>query len=337
MRKVYTALSKKSVKMIAFLFLTLGLVNFSGCKTAPKNSSVESAIPKKASTVEINDIPYDIVEFGMWPQSKKEEGVTVGKDATKINGWSCYKGSDGFYYVKEIATPASWCDETEFTKNNEYYFKMEPIKWRVLTTDYKEPGENTTNKKLLFSEKILFTHIYDLKSNKYDTSNIRKYLNGEFLKKAFTPEEIASISTTKIDNSAPSTFGKGEKEIENQYACDDTNDKVFLLSEKEITNEEYGFDAFNIEDENRVKKTTPYVRAKGASFYTDKDLIQRNFDPKLKYAGFYFLRSPRSISLFLSTKGKDYVRDVSGNGNAYTSSPVYLTSWGIVPALTISF
>lgn len=98
--------------------------------------------PVTVRTQTINGKSYDIVEFGDWPQTKKLESVTVGKEVTLVNGWECYVGSDLGYYVKVKATPYeiagskyTFSDSSEITKNSDYYFKMEPIKWRVLTNN----------------------------------------------------------------------------------------------------------------------------------------------------------------------------------------------------------
>lgn len=41
------------------------------------------------------------VLFGDWPQTIKPENVKIKTSKTKeINGWKCYKGNVGFYYVK---------------------------------------------------------------------------------------------------------------------------------------------------------------------------------------------------------------------------------------------
>lgn len=78
-------------------------------------------------------------------------------------------------------------------------------------------------------------------SNNYMFSDIRAWLNaynqtpgfsgGEswtsdgFLKKAFTDEEQEIISTTEVDNSASTTDS-----LSNSYVCNNTEDKIFLLS-----------------------------------------------------------------------------------------------------------
>ena len=69
----------------------------------------------------LNGKVFDIVEFGDYPQSKKRSGVTVNENIFFMTGNNTYyAGSDCNYYAKVDSD----------------YFKVEPIKWRVLTNDY---------------------------------------------------------------------------------------------------------------------------------------------------------------------------------------------------------
>ena len=73
------------------------------------------------------------IYFGMYPQTKKKKGVVVTENRDETGRY--YKGVDGNIYFKGL-------DE---------YFKVEPIKWKVLY--------NYENKMLLISDKIL-TNFY---------------------------------------------------------------------------------------------------------------------------------------------------------------------------------
>ncbi len=72
-------------------------------------------------------------------------------------------------------------------------------------------------------------HPYHDKSEKvtWESCALRKYLNGEFLEDGkFTPEELAMILTTNVENVANEEFGTdGGK---------NTQDKVFLMNEPEF-------------------------------------------------------------------------------------------------------
>ena len=89
----------------------------------------------------------------------------------------------------------------------------EPIKWLVLATD--------DNGYLLVSEKALncITYSSSIKAGDWNVSEIRKWLNERFYYMAFSDNEKSIIRLTKTSNA----------NMPNQ-----TEDKVFLLSEEEI-------------------------------------------------------------------------------------------------------
>lgn len=113
--------------------------------------------------------------------------------------------------------------------------KVEPIQWRYLSRD----GKNVQ----LVSEKVLMDyhawnttdHGDEAYLNNYKLSDIRKWLNSDFLEQAFYYDS-SLVQTVNVDNSAESTGI-----TDNQFACEDTQDKVYLLSYKDVINKEYGF------------------------------------------------------------------------------------------------
>ena len=129
---------------------------------------------------------------------------------------------------------------TRYLKKYGAYYKVEPIQWRWLDT--KDGG-----KPMYVSEKCLDSRRYDYgDSNNYKNSSIRKWLNGDFLDKAFSDDSL--IATTLVDNSTTSTG-----EDTNPYACENTNDRIFLLSRQEMRNEDYFAD-----EKSRVCYGTEY-------------------------------------------------------------------------------
>lgn len=141
----------------------------------------------------ITSVPEEeeYVYFGDWPQQilpANSVTFTNGNSIT-VGGNTYYLGDDGFYYI-QIQEKAdgryTYSDRTQTqysSDNSTRYFKVEPIKWKVLTTE--------GNKKLLLSDKILMSgvHFYygadvaayggtTYKPNDYSESQIRAYLNG---------------------------------------------------------------------------------------------------------------------------------------------------------------
>ena len=152
------------------------------------------------------EFPQSYIEFGLWPQSLKAESVKITEEQKKINGFSAFKGSDNNFYIK-VESAESYSSErnkykfqdgTEIENGKEYFFRLEPIKWRILSG-------SGTEKALLFSEKIITGGIkfYKLKDseryyipgtgylykpreingneiqpNNYEFSEVRAFLNG---------------------------------------------------------------------------------------------------------------------------------------------------------------
>ena len=100
------------------------------------------------------------VLFGDWPQTIKAASVTVDESkSVKVGAHTYFRGSDGEWYIKLKSTYSSgyegpdgyrYTDGTRVSANKILYFKVEPIKWRVVTNNY-----NGSGKKLLLAESIL--------------------------------------------------------------------------------------------------------------------------------------------------------------------------------------
>ena len=97
-----------------------------------------------------------------------------------------------------------------------------------------------------------------------DTYDCADYQNKGFLQTAFTSVAQAKIATTTVDNSVESTVLKS-----NQSVCEDTDDKVFLLSRKEVTTKSYGFSTVNNAHYSRCKTPTDFALATGAEKASD--------------------------------------------------------------------
>lgn len=249
------------------------------------------------------------IYFGEYPQSLKAEDVTVS-ETTDSRGY--YLGSDNAYYAKVVAFPCGsgykFSNGSAVTSGTTYYFKVEPILWRILA---QEDGTA-----LLLCNSIIDNKTYHSSgsfandSNVYSTSSIRSWLNGRFYDTAFGEDEQAMIVTTTVDNSVASTGYTN-----NKYACKDTDDKIFLLSYVEANNESYGFGA---NSDLREMQTSDYSRATGAYMSTDQGDYGN---------GYWWLRSPyyneKETVLQISSTGGSKSGDAGRNGG------------GVVPALQI--
>ena len=213
------------------------------------------------------------VTYGIYPQTVVSKPRLIAKlnniPAPEENGWYLYKGK---YYVKLVAQPdvsaKYFSDGAPISDGKVYWFECQPIVWQILSND--------NGGRLVVSEAILDFNRYDGRSNDYASSRIRVFLNRVFLPSAF-PGDSSGILMTPVDNSPASTGFEP-----NQYACEDTQDKVFLLSYAEATNPSYGFSSSGGSDPTRIAKPTDYALALGV--------------PQRDGASDWWLRSPDASS-----------------------------------------
>ena len=158
-----------------------------------QSATEASAEYTKVGTETIGSTTYDLVTFGLWPQTIIAAGVTVDKNTCQKQDHGAFtycKGSDGEWYVEQAEkaweSGYKYSDGTTVRRGgtSEKWFKVEPIKWRVLTDNY---GGN----KLLLAESILIGKRYDDNKNNYKDSEIRAWLIGDFLQSAFTSAQRA--------------------------------------------------------------------------------------------------------------------------------------------------
>ena len=274
--------------------------------------------------------------FGDFPQTIKADDVTIDENKTVEQGdYTYYKGSDGFWYAKQ----ADINDD-----NTEKYYKVEPIKWKVIDESYDIDGENgTATGKLLFAENVVVACAYydyhdvnrtiseaTVYPNNYKESRVRAYLNGlsytkkasastdvendstfngkGFLNTAFTSILQTGIVTTEVNNDATTTqYSTGS------YACDNTDDKIFLLSYSEVT-------TYYTKKPARIRETTDFAQATGA-YQSDNE----------GEGGRWLQRSPNNLP------GNSYsTYFVNETGYADNYNKVDLTNYGVVPALCIA-
>jgi hypothetical protein len=255
----------------------------------------------------------------------KKQDFMLYKD-TLLNG-SFYRGVYFSEYRPYFTTLPSTTDDTlqdnnGYIKKNTYWFKYEPIRWRILSM-----AEGTA---FLLSDDIIDSQHYntwDGKDNpdgydyrKYDTSDIRAWLNSTFYDLAFSSTEQAKILTTTVDNSLESTGLESSTHL-----CDNTNDKVYLLSRKESLTKSYGFsnNIYTI-DPARYKNGSDYAICQGLQVRT-----KENGSPLDSGSSPYFLRTPGNDS----TLSAFYVNEY---GKAHANNEVCFTCIGTVPAIRIT-
>lgn len=270
----------------------------------------------------------NIVTYGLYPQDNVNDEDLIDKleksELTKYNGYHYY---DHEYYVKKKAKlyrdeNGNYPSITEFDNgdifsNNEmYWFKVQPMTWRVL--------ESSDSEMLLLSNVVTETVKYlterDIREidekpiypNNYEYSNAREWLNSTFYDNAFIFNKNP-ITVSEVDNSISTTTLDDEK-----YACENTMDKVFMLSHKDYTNQNYGFSSDFSNSPTRQLKSTDYFRITGGLYGTTIDDL---------FSSYLWTRSPASNDgNSVSKINRSGGLNTSDGGSSYC---------GLQPAITI--
>ncbi len=305
---------------------------------AKKDSLTQT--PSSWQAQETDGNRYWFYKFGDDPQSVST--ISSYTSSTVYNGW--YLGSDGYFYEKchtNISGKSSTTAGGSLQNNTDYYFKVQPLEWRLASSNF-------SGRKLLIARKNLDCVQYytstsnrtingsSVKANNYKYSTLRAFLNGKyesgdtqtksylnkgFLQKAFTPSARSLIYEGSVENDAESTnpnrnsseWGNGV----NVNTCDTTCDKVFVLSVQEATNTALGFDdrpdwvLYGL----RLIHTTDYAKARHVCESNDSD----NSGTYKTFASEYWLRSPsrteeeRGKARCIETAGKVQDREVTNS------------------------
>ena len=333
---------------------------------------------------ELNPVRYtrdgDYIYFGHWPQTlERDENVVAklnemagtpplprDKNANPYN-WESHEGTtymwqkiviyNGTKYlgVQMNDYRASGIDalydiitDNGYYKLNVYWFKYEPIKWRILTTNENsafimsdialdffsmQPDRKSEIRDDLLASYNNSAGVPDgIYANNWEYSFIRSWLNETFYNEVFNDLQKEIIQTTHLDNSArscnpneyPKYYGYGENAGKNKYAdqCKDTDDKIFLLSLRDVTTTAYGFNKdVNAEDPARNLQASDFAKFHGVSMgNTQKDYVT------------WYTRSP---SLAVGNQG--YTTFVLYRDNkGVINSPNLVAEGGVVPALWIT-
>ncbi len=290
------------------------------------------------------------IEFGSYPQSEVTDADEVAKlEADSENYlWVSYKyysgtgnSTDGemepgdfmlykdFYSDGEMFRAVTFSEyrpgtggglkgdvfsnqkDNDYHPNNVYYFKYEPLTWRVLDPDEgyimcdniidSQSYQNFVIRKddKLYNSKDCTNYVSD-----WETCSLRQWLNKTFYNTAFSREEKILIGTTFLENNSPDGTWFGT----------DTGDKIFILSFDDVINSAYGFDPSKSEfDEARKLKGTDYSKCQGV-------YISQGYPH-------WWLRTPGNA---------EAVYLVSSYGWAALGLGVYGTGVGVVPALKLN-
>ncbi|MBQ6067175.1 MAG: fibronectin type III domain-containing protein [Clostridia bacterium] len=163
----------------------------------------------------------------------------------------------------------SYQDDNGYEPNVVYWFRFEPVEWRVLNEGnlllcdmvldaqpfnfslYPVENGKTINGKTYY----LFTdQACTIPANSWSTSTVRSWLNSVFYNTAFTEEEKALIAASHLKN-----YG-----YNNRFSAEDSTDRVFLLSYNDMTSSGYALAQSN--DTRANVHATDYAGIQGISF-----------------------------------------------------------------------
>lgn len=332
---------------------------------------------------ELNPVRYtrdgNYIYFGHWPQTCERDENVVAKlnemagkpplprDKENPYNWESHEGTtymwqkiviyNGTKYLgvqmneyRASGIDALYDDITDngYYRLNVYWFKYEPIKWRILTTNANsafimsdialdffsmQPDRKSEIRDDLYASYNNSPGVPDgTYANNWEYSFIRSWLNETFYNEVFNDLQKEIIKTTRLDNSArscnpdeyPKYYGYAENAGKNKYAdqCNDTDDKIFLLSLRDVTTTAYGFNKdVKAEDPARNLKASDFAKFHGVSMgNTQKDYVT------------WYTRSP---SLAVGNQG--YTTFVLYRDNkGVINSPDLIAEGGVVPALWIT-
>ena len=268
---------------------------------------------------------YEYIYLGRYPQTVVTDSNLIKKldniSHTNEYGYYEYNGCE----YKKIVTDYIY-NNTSFNvpsgniiNNKIYYFKVEPIKWRIMY-------ENDKTFKLICEKVIDRIEYYDfsgtrtingqtIKPTNFEYSNLNAWLNGY----NGTSYNVADYTYTSTGlgfynlafNSKEKLLIVGENTTSGRIRF------VDILDYYDALNSSYGFSNMKNLDELRQCKATDYTISRSLEYYSSDSSYNWN------------------ASYFLSTDSSDgYVYGVHYNGNVQTY--YYYSNLGVRPVITIT-
>ncbi len=338
---------KRILSTLLIVVMLIGIAPIGGIDFAPKAKAMDLSSYKVG----------DLIEFGSYPQSEVKDSdlITKIEAAGENEAWVDYnyyagtgedsdgnmKPVEGMMLYKDISCCENmyravwirmyrpfnsfstssalntWQDDNGYYMGNVYYFKYEPLTWKIL-----DPSEGYVMCNQIIDSQAYQNFIYYNGEESYNskdcmayasdwiTSSLRQWLNYDFYNSAFTAEEKAQISTSHLENK--STYSS-------KYDSADTYDKIFPISYYDVIRTSYGFNPSNYAyDPARQIKGTDYARCQGIEGLSSTQSYYK--DP------FWQLRSPSRSGGVISVDCHGLVL----HGSITLS--VGITSLGVVPA-----
>ena len=317
-------------------------------KASKRVLSILLSVLLLAMTMAVAAVPaqaYSTIQFGNYPQTQVERTDAL-EAAANAKTWQSYGyyigkgGNDGsmtassymtfvdFFsngvkyravkftkyrpYATNYSSSASNSiqDDNGYSTNTTYYFKYEPLTWRVLDASTGLVLCDSIIDAQAYQNDVHVVHapsddyLYGPEgyANIYALSAIRDWLNENFFNTAFNNTQKAKIKSTEINNDSP---------FDSAYNSASTSDKIYLLSYSEAHSSGYGLSSASA----RKAKGTDYAKCQGLGVNNNS-----GYSP-------WWLRTPGGDSY--------YACNVLSNGNIEGGTVNYTDS-GVRPACNLS-
>lgn len=301
----------------------------------------------------------DTINFGQYPQSKVDDEKLIAELEKENKSWVSYNyySGDGvmtgggmapsdymkysdFEYESQLYRAVQFTkfrpqytfesndsqdvltfqDDNGYECSKTYYFKYEPLSWRVLDpaaglvmcskvidaqpfNDFFVYAKDETGEG---SDICWSNDEHTVRADDYTKSSVRYWLENSFLSEAFSVLELSKIEETAINN----------KKYGSEEAYEQSEDKAFLLSYDDVTNEAYGFAGSGSEEDlNRKLTATDYAKIQGVMTEADVE------------STIWTLRTSHENGMASA---------VNSSGNADSGVNIYSATGGIVPAMVIN-
>ena len=206
-----------------------------------------------------------------------------------------------------------------YRRNVVCWFRYEPVEWRVLDPEAGLVLSESVLDARAFNECLYGGWYYNdpeqtQSANDYTCSELRAWLNGDFLRAAF--------SDAQRDNIVPATLSNESYREDGYYSFGECEDRVFPLSVDDIRNPAYGFPP----NDGNWRKNDPSRRAYGTDYAKCQGL---RFFGGNEQGCCWWLRTP---------EGDDYNCIVSRitAGGGHNDNVVNETGVGVRPAMRLA-
>ncbi|MBQ3044979.1 MAG: InlB B-repeat-containing protein [Clostridia bacterium] len=288
----------------------------------------QSEVTDTALLSKLNDLELDWVSYGYYTGNgslggmvqsdyMKYADVTYGGSKYRAVTFTQYRPT----YVKYAADETgehSRQDDNGYNINNVYWFKYEPLEWKII-----DPVNGLVMCQSIIDSQPISATVYSGYYNNiaegfskryicdYKSSSLRAWLNGDFYNLAFTDAERAEIQLTHLDSTAS-----------NVYYGHASDDYIYFLTTDDVVNSDLTFsDNRYFSSSTRQASGTDYAKSQGLYVTNapgeDDDGMSR-----------WWLRNPYG-------RMNDSVHIVTADGYSPTGTDAANTDVGVRPVMRL--